>query len=191
MRPARRVAAGRHAAALVHAGLAALLLTGCAGAPPRGDTGIDGVACAPLEGGLPASLQWLPDAAVPPGIEGASGQGGICRGRVYETRAPLTLHRLWDAERGNALRHWWTLRPPAEGRTEYRRSYAVCEAWNALDHAVSCTLPAGARVVLGSGQSAVCAEATYPKSPALQVYVLVDPVSGALPLLACGTRRFP
>ena len=179
------------AAAAAHGTGVALLLAACASAPPTGAVGIDGIACALPDQTLPAALHLLPDAAMPRTTEGASGQGGICRGRIYETRVPLALHRLWEAERGNELGHWWTLQPPAGGRADYRRAYAVCETWNALDRAVTCTLAPGARVVVGSGQSATCAEASYAKSSLAQVYVLPDPGSGVLPLADCRARPFP
>ncbi len=80
---------------------------------------------------------------------------------------------------------------PAGGRPEYRHAYAVCEAWNALDRAVTCTLPAGARVVIGTGQSAVCAEGTYDRSAWPQVYVPPDPRTGTTALVDCRERSFP
>ncbi len=175
--------------------LAALLLAACAIAPPRGlidpTRGIDGIACALPDAPLPAALQLVPDAPVPPAAEGAGGAGGICRARVYEAREPIAVHRLWDASRGNDMRHWWTLRPPAGSRADYRHAYAVCESWNALDRAVTCTLKAGARVAIGTGQSAACAQASYPKSPVQQVYVPADPRDGGLPLEDCRARAFP
>ncbi|MEO7152781.1 MAG: hypothetical protein ABIX46_13870 [Burkholderiaceae bacterium] len=179
------------AAAAPHAAIAALLLAACATAPPRGETGIDGIACAAPDGTLPAALQWLPDAAVPRAAEGASGRGGICRGRVYAVREPMPVHRLWDEARRNDHGHWWTLHAPSGSRDDYRHAYAVCSEWNALDHAITCTLQPGARVVVGSGQSADCTAVNYAKSPLLQVYVPADAPDGALPLLECRVRPYP
>lgn len=175
--------------------LAALLLAACASAPPRGlfdDTrGIDGIACALPAAPPPAALRLLPDVAVPAAAEGASGYGGICRGRVYEVREALEVHRLGDATRASPFGEWWALRPPAGDREAYREAYAVCRKWSALDVAVTCTLQPGTRVVVGSGQSAVCAEQTYPKSPVHQVYLPLDAQSDGLPLQDCRVRPFP
>ncbi len=171
--------------------LAALLLAACASAPPRGETGIDGIACTLPDAPLPVALRALPEQAVPLAAEGASGHGGICRGRVYEVREPLEVHRLSDATRASPLGPWWALRPPAGSRDAYREAYAVCRAWNALDIAITCTLKPGTRVVVGSGQSADCAERTYPKSPVHQVYLPVNAQLDALPLQDCRLRPFP
>lgn len=187
--------AGRPRAASFRTGpvaaLLLLLLPACAVAPPRGEVGIDGIACAIADAPVPAALQARPELAVPRAAVGASGHGGICRGRVYEVREPVQIHRLWEARRRDEIGTWWTFRVPTGSRAAYRADYAVCRAWNALDHAVTCTLKPGTLVVIGPGQSAVCGEKTYPKSPVNQVYVPADARDGSIPAEECSVRGFP
>ena len=191
MTPTRRRAARRCAASATFGSFAALLLAACAIAPPRGEVGIDGIACAVPDAALPTALHALAGVAVPAAAEGASGHGGICRGRMYEVRERLEVHRLSDAARDSPLGPWWALRPPAGSREAYREAYAICRTWNALDIAVTCTLKPGTRVVVGPGQSADCAEQTYPKSPVQQLYLQADPRSGGPPVEGCRVRAFP
>jgi hypothetical protein len=68
---------------------------------------------------------------------------------------------------------WWALEEPSGSVSAYRRNYEICYQWSPLDRLVKCTLRAGARVVLGTGQSVVCSQhLTYSTSASLQLYVV-------------------
>ena len=45
--------------------------------------------------------------------------------------------------------------------------------------------------MIGPGQSADCADQTYPKSPLNQIYVPPDPRDGSLPVEDCSVRPWP
>ena len=193
-RPARAGGAVRWLAEQFACGLVATALSACAALPAGGPpvaAGIDGVACVLDPAGLPAGLAPRPELPVPPQAQGAGGQGGICHGRVFEVREPLRVYRLWDAGLQNPLGHWWTLRAPDGSREAYRQTYAICRTWSALDQAIACRLKPGALVVIGPGQSADCADQTYPKSPFNQIYVPPDPRDGSLPVEDCSVRPWP
>lgn len=153
--------------------LVALVLSACASAPTRTVVlrGLDGQSCVVGGEAVPHQVVEVSAPALLDAALGRTGEGRICAGRVYRLREPLRIYRVWDAAKQNTYGEWWALSPPRGDREEYRREYAVCPEWNALDHLAACTLRAGARVVLGPGQSATCADRTYARSPSTQVFI--------------------
>ncbi len=159
---------------LVVAGIA-LGLAGCGSL----STGVDGLACAgsvdPPAGAAVAASSFarLGEA------QGASGRGGICAGRVFVLRHSVRAWRVWDSSRhASEPGRWWSLSRPAGSREAYRRDYAICDGWSALDRLVSCEMKAGTVIVVGTTQSADCEEGIYPKSGFNQVYLHTDAAAG-------------
>ncbi|MBV1877329.1 MAG: hypothetical protein KUG79_06780 [Pseudomonadales bacterium] len=106
---------------------------------------------------------------------GAAGQGKLCQGRVYQSAAnsQITVFRAWNSTNANSkLGKWWAFQAPGGKISTFRADYEICYQWSALDKLASCTLKPGAKVVLGTGQSATCSEyLTYPVSDKQQVYI--------------------
>lgn len=104
---------------------------------------------------------------------GAAGAGKLCAGAVFEATRPLTLYRVWQRDRAyTELGRWWTFERPEGPRDRYRGQNVICPEWSALDAWSRCELRAGARFVLGPGQSARCEGGlTLPVSPTNQVYI--------------------
>jgi hypothetical protein len=166
---------------LVLAGLVA-----CPKSPP--DPGFYGPAPLPTpQFGYAAVIDAADPEAARAGLDAAvktEGQGGISFGFVVRITQDVPVYRLWNGpEKQDANGHtnrlggWWTFEAPAGPVEDYRRDYAICRAWNDLAWVATCTLKAGAVVVIGPGQSvsaAVCGDAAeaYPANPgAWQLYV--------------------
>ena len=67
---------------------------------------------------------------------------------------------------------WWVFNEPAGKVSQYRTDYAICYQWSPLDKLTRCTLTPGAKLVIGTGQSAECSEYfTYPVSAEKQIYL--------------------
>lgn len=165
-------------------------VSACA-ALPRGSSGpvagIDGVACA---GGVPVTdpnLKISDNDALLGKARGVSGKGGTCDGQVYAVSAPVKLYRVYDASKGYTQRgSWWALEKPGGTRESYRANYAICPEWSAVDALVECEIRPGTQVVIGSTQSAICADQTeLPKTAALQVYVANDGLNEIYHVGAC------
>lgn len=140
--------------------------------PPKG---IDGIACVgqvPGSNALPGFVGTNDFALLTQALR-PSGAGFICAGQVFALVADYRIYRLWDHRHPEwKMSEWWALEPPRGSREDYRADYVVCREWTLLDRLVMCTLKAGAKVVVGPGQSANCAEgASYEKSSVLQVYI--------------------
>lgn len=101
--------------------------------------------------------------------------GKLCQGQVYQAKenTQVILYRAWNATNPNSqLGHWWAFKIPRGKTAQYRHDYEICYQWSPLDKLTHCTLKAGAKVVLGTGQSTVCSEyLTYPVSAKKQVYL--------------------
>lgn len=88
------------------------------------------------------------------------GQGGVSDGLVVRTTADIPVYRLWNGPekkdaRGNTNRlgGWWSYDAPKGPVEKYRKDYEICKSWNDLTWVATCTLKAGAVVVIGPGQS--------------------------------------
>jgi hypothetical protein len=119
---------------------------------------------------VPAEDETLLQAAL-----GPPGKGGLCQGRVYQSResTAIVLYRAWNSTNPNSrLGHWWAFSQPAGAVSHYRADYEVCYQWSPLDRLVRCRLKGGTKVVIGPGQSAVCSDyLSYPASAAKQLYL--------------------
>jgi hypothetical protein len=106
---------------------------------------------------------------------GQPNAGKLCQGQVYQAKenTQVILFRAWNATNPNSqLGNWWAFKSPRGQTAQYRSDYEICYQWSPLDKLTHCTLKAGAKVVLGTGQSAVCSEyLTYPVSAKKQVYL--------------------
>lgn len=104
------------------------------------------------------------------------GKGGLCIAQAYQVNAntDLTIYRAWNSTNPNSrLGQWWASARPSGLVSEYREDFEICYQWSPLDKLVSCKLAPGSKVVIGTGQSAVCSEyLTYPVSAAKQIFIL-------------------
>jgi hypothetical protein len=106
---------------------------------------------------------------------GQPGKGSLCTGQVFEVLRPVKVYRVWTKEKSHTkLGRWWSFSRPRGPVSEYRRANAICAEWSDLDVVSECTLKAGARVVVGPGQSALCKAESYPVSETNQVFVPND-----------------
>lgn len=171
-------AAGRAAGATAGAGAAAAAAGACVG-----------------EAELPAEgLRRVEDPALLAQALGRADEGKLCAGAVYEVTAPLTVYRVWQADRGyTALGRWWTFARPSGTREAYRAAYAICPEWSALDRVNRCEVPAGTRLVVGVGQSARCESgAVLPRSASTQVFIDNDTRQSRVLVTGCETAgAFP
>lgn len=106
---------------------------------------------------------------------GKPGAGRLCEGAVYELKqdADFLVYRAWNSTNPKShYGNWWAYTKPVGKISEYRRDYEICYKWSPLDKLTRCTLKKGAKVVIGTGQSAVCSEyLTYPVSETQQIYI--------------------
>jgi hypothetical protein len=162
----------------------ALLLGGCAAPPVQ--------LAADCLGALPAvtGMRERADPELLAQAKGPPGEGKLCDGRTYVVSAPVTVYRLWDSTRASSeFGVWWALDRPVESREDYRRKYAICDAWSRLDRVTTCTVQPGSTVVLGTGQSVACdpPQAALPRTEAVQVYL---PERGTR-FMACTRAEWP
>jgi hypothetical protein len=161
------------------AALIPLLLAGCAnlgGTLGAGERGIDGITCV---GNVNSSTVGLSESANPVLLSKAqmpTDKGGVCAAIVVATRAPVVLYRVFDSSKPyTKLGGWWSLKHPGTSRAEYRAANAICPEWSNLDRLVSCEIRPGTQVVLGTTQSAQCADGSvYAKTGETQVFVPND-----------------
>lgn len=102
-------------------------------------------------------------------------QGKLCQGQVYISKqdSQITLFRAWNSTNPNSkFGNWWAFNEPSGSITKYRSDYEICYQWSPLDKLVRCTLKAGTKVVIGTGQSTQCSEyLSYPTSMTQQIYI--------------------
>ena len=106
---------------------------------------------------------------------GQPGEGELCQGQVYKTKAntAVTIFRAWNSTNPTSeFGSWWAFHRP-EGRvSQYRSDYEICYQWSPLDTLTRCTLDASVSVVVGTGQSARCSDyLSYPISARKQIYL--------------------
>ncbi|CAM3822560.1 hypothetical protein VA7868_03460 [Vibrio aerogenes CECT 7868] len=106
---------------------------------------------------------------------GEPGKGKLCQGKVYQSKpgTSVPLFRAWNSTNPNSKTgQWWAFYKPAGDIAVYRHDYEICYQWSPLDKMSQCHLKAGTKVVVGTGQSAVCSEyLTYPVSAKQQVFI--------------------
>lgn len=106
---------------------------------------------------------------------GEPGKGKLCQGQVYKSKADaqITVYRAWNSTNpGSQFGKWWAFDKPAGKTSKYRLDYEICYQWSPLDKMVSCTLKTDTKIVVGTGQSAMCSEyLAYPVSSKQQIYI--------------------
>jgi hypothetical protein len=124
----------------------------------------------------PESLAPVTDEALLASAVGRPEEGKLCAARVYEARSAVTVYRLWNrAQPYTQFGRWWTLERPTGPIERIREALEVCPEWSPLDALSVCTLRAGSRVALGTGQSTRCERSVhYGTSSALQLYIPND-----------------
>jgi hypothetical protein len=128
---------------------------------------------------LPVSLQdkFVPahDDVLLAASLGEPTKGKLCQGQVYQTKADtqITIYRSWNSTNpGSQMGKWWAAQVPAGKSSQYRVDYEICYQWSPLDKMSQCTLKAGTKVVIGTGQSAYCSDyLSYPVSAEKQIYI--------------------
>ena len=156
----------------------ALALCGCSAFPVDRDL-LPAVQTCPGDTGVPAyladSFEAIADEQLLNEALGNPDEGKLCQGRVYQSRTSsrVTLFRAWNSTNpGSQFGNWWAFQQPSGKISTYRAEYEICYQWSPLDMLAICTLEPGARVVVGTGQSARCSEyLTYPASEEKQVYI--------------------
>lgn len=106
---------------------------------------------------------------------GTAGKGKLCQGLVYAAKlgSGVAVYRAWNSTNPNSqFGDWWAFDRPSGKVSKYRSDYEICYQWSPLDKMTQCTLKADVKVVVGTGQSAVCSEyLTYPTSAKRQIYI--------------------
>lgn len=149
---------------------------------PGGDSACVGSVVVPAAG-----LEPIDDVKLVEIARGAPGEGKLCTGKAYQVRQALPVYRVWDSSRpGSEFGSWWSFSPPAANLDDYREAEAICPEWSAPDRLSVCRLKPGARITVGPGQSAQCADgSSYPPSAANQVYIPNDSAKGKLYVEDC------
>ncbi len=170
--------------------LVLFFVSGCStfsGRAPQGETGVDGQACVGAIGPLPAQVNPAANEALLGQAQMATGKGGTCASKVVSVKAPLVLYRVFDSSKPyTKFGGWWALSRPSGPKDAYRAAYAICPEWSSLDRMVSCEVRPGTELVVGTTQSATCADgSTLPKTKEIQVFVPNDGRAGIIHVGAC------
>ena len=108
-------------------------------------------------------------------VLGQPNKGALCQAKVYQSVADstVTVYRAWNSTNTNSeMGTWWAGETPEGLTAQYRTDYEICYQWSPLDKMTQCKLKAGSKVVIGTGQSAMCSDyLTYPASPEKQIYI--------------------
>ena len=106
---------------------------------------------------------------------GSPEQGKLCQGAVYQAKpkSQVVIYRAWNSTNPKSkLGQWWAFSEPAGPIALYRKNNEICYQWSPLDKLVRCTLKPGAKIVVGTGQSAQCSQyLSYPASATQQIFV--------------------
>lgn len=112
---------------------------------------------------------------------GAPAKGALCAGKVFIAEKEVTVYRVWDSAKSYTLYgRWWSFSAPTGPRDKYQVDNDICPEWSPLNTVSSCTVKIGAKIVVGPGQSAQCAERLLPASAVNQVYIANDSRNNAL-----------
>ena len=161
------------------AALLPLLLVGCANLTNSAGSsglGIDGVMCVGSVAGSTTGLFESVNPALLSKAQMQTGKGGVCAAKVFASTTTVVLYRVFDSSKPyTKFGGWWSLNRPGGSKAEYRVANAICPEWSNLDRLVSCEVRPGTQVVLGTTQSAQCADGTlYAKTEETQVFVPND-----------------
>jgi hypothetical protein len=159
--------------------VSAACLAACGGVAKPVGTASAG-SCAGAVDAAPSGTRPADDAELLAKALGQPEQGKLCSGQVLEAATPLVLYRVWQRDKPYTERgRWWSIDRPTGTRERYRADNAICSEWSSLDVVSRCTLRAGARLVLGPGQSARCEGGAVLEASAVnQVYVDQDTRAG-------------
>lgn len=106
---------------------------------------------------------------------GDQNEGKLCQGQVYRSKenSSVVFFRAWNSTNQNSqFGQWWAFNQPAGKVAQYRSDYEICYQWSPLDKLVKCTLKPNTKVVVGTGQSALCSEyLSYAVSAQQQIYI--------------------
>jgi hypothetical protein len=151
------------------------------------EAGVDGAACVGSIGSAPAALIPATNSSLLGQAQLPTDQGGTCIAQVFSVTSPLVLYRVFDSSNPySKFGRWWALSRPAGPKDSYRSAFAICPEWSNLDKLVSCEVLPGTQVVIGTTQSAVCANgSTLPKTPEIQVFVPNNGKHGIYHVGAC------
>lgn len=154
-------------------------LAACSQLPRQENTpvrGLDGVACVGEVQNPPGKVIQITDPVLLKQAMGASEKGGVCAAKVFQIDQPVRVYRVWDSSKSyTQLGRWWALTKPVGPKDAYRKDYAICPSWSALDHLVACDIKPGTAIVMGPTQSAACEDGIYPKTGLNQVFIPNNP----------------
>lgn len=172
------------------AALLPLLFVGCSSltmVPGSDERGVDGVMCAGVVTNSATGLFETANPALLSIAQRPSDKGGVCAARVFAATAPVVLYRVFDSSWPyTKFGSWWSLKRPGGSKAAYRAANAICPEWSNLDRMVSCEIRPGTQVVLGTTQSAQCADGTlYAKTEETQVFVPNDGSVGIIHMGNC------
>lgn len=166
-----------------------LTISGCAWLPAKNrfnNQGVDGIACM---GTISAhsGLSETNNSALKGKAQGQSTKGGVCSAKSFTVTTPITLYRVYDANKDyTKYGGWRSFNRPTGSRDNYRAANAICKDWSPLDRLVACEIRPGSEIVIGTTQSANCEDgSTYPKTAENQVYVPNDNRAGIIHVGAC------
>jgi hypothetical protein len=166
-----------------------ILLTGCAAIPQSNEKvaiGIDGIACVGKVEHPPEGLVAVDENLVLQTALGASGQGKLCDGQVFQVTQPVTVYRVWNSDKSYTVYgKWWSFDLPEGPKQKYRKDNGICPSWSTLNRMSSCSIKIGSIIVIGPGQSAKCEQMTYAKSAVNQVFIPNDSRNNVLHVENC------
>lgn len=156
----------------------------------QADTGIDGEACVGSIEGMNPALETSSNATLLGKAQQPSGKGGTCAAKVVSVNSPVVLYRVFDASKPySKFGSWWALDTPTGPKDSYRAAFAICPEWSNLDRVVSCEVRPGTQLVIGTTQSATCADGSVlPKTKEIQVFVPNDGKVGINHVGACSAE---
>lgn len=136
---------------------------------------VDGIACVGTFDRTHEGMKEVTDEALATSAIDATGKGKMCMARVFEATTPIKVYRVWNSSKTyTEFGKWWSFDKPVGPIDAYRQQNAICPEWSNLDRLTVCEIKPGARFAVGPGQSATCAEQSYEKSPANQVFIPND-----------------
>lgn len=170
------------------------VLSGCTTSsmrPAHTELGIDNVACLGTVTEQPPELHEITLPALQKRAQFISGKGGVCSAKVFSVITPIPIYRIYDASQADSkFGGWWTFKRPSGTKEAYRADNAICEEWSRLDRMLSCKLKAGATIVIGTTQSAMCNNGLIlPKTIENQIFIPNDITTGTIYVDSCQEEK--
>lgn len=155
-----------------------LTLLGCTSYPVDKETQISALQClgrSDLPTDMAKMFEPVDDEKLLNEALGYPKEGKLCQGQVYKSKqdSNVIVFRAWNSTNLNSkFGKWWAFEKPTGEISAYRSGYEICYQWSPLDMLVRCNLKPGAKIALGTGQSAECSKyLTYPISDKQQVFI--------------------